>query len=594
MPRVSAPLTVAATALTVVVGTAPVALSVVSAHLVSESLDAHGTTVPSSTLWLVLGIAVLLMVQEASRQALSYVARTLSRRVDVDLRCRALRASLSPIGISHLEDPAVRDIFGSTRNLSPFAFTPGDAAMNLPFSAAMRLTSLLALVVIAFYEPLMAVFALVVWLVVQALVVGNVVGTVASTAIGMLGENILYYRDLVLASAAAHEVRIFGLGGWLTQRFAAAARERMESAREARRGHWRTYVAAATVSGIGLAGGLLWIGLEGVDGTVTLTGVAVVASLLLRVFTVPNTIADVPIAYGMFAIPAIEAAEASSISTVTAGGAAVAGGPSSAIELRGVDFQYPGASIPVLRALDLSIPAGQRLAIVGLNGSGKTTLIKLLCRLYDPTAGSIVVDGRQLDELDPVAWRGQLAVLFQDFVHYDLSARDNVWLDAPRDDAGSEQLERAVEAAGAASIVGTLPSGWDTPMAAGLAGGVDLSGGQWQRVALARAMYAIDAGARLLILDEPTANLDPRGEQELFDSVLGSSVVRDSAVGTHVPVTTILVSHRFATVRHADRIVVLEGGRIVEDGDHAQLVSAGGRYQELFDAQAAAFREDIR
>jgi ATP-binding cassette subfamily B protein len=353
-------------------------------------------------------------------------------------------------------------------------------------------------------------------------------------------------------------------------------------------------VGAATISGVGLAVGLAWIGTEGVNGTVTLTTLAVVSAVLLRAFTVPNGVADVPIAYGVFSIPAIEQAEVSSISTVTAGGELVADGPVSGIEVRGVDFGYPGSERPVLHGLDLHIPAGQRLAIVGLNGSGKTTLIKLLCRLYDPSSGSIVVDGRDLREIDPSAWRARLAALFQDYVHFDLSARDNVWLGTGDGEQESARLVRAARAAGAAPFLETLPAGWNTALSAGLVGGVDLSGGQWQRVALARAMYAIDAGARVLVLDEPTANLDPRGEQELFDSVLGSSVVQDTGDAPDTPVTTILVSHRFATVRHADRIVVLEHGRIIEDGDHATLVAAGGRYSELFEAQAAAFREDVR
>jgi ATP-binding cassette subfamily B protein len=515
--------------------------------------------------------------------------------VDVELRVRALGASLTPAGISHLEDPELRAVFGSTRNLSPFAFTPGDAAQNLPFSLAMRLQTVFALVVVATYEPLLALVALVLWLVVQLLLVANVIGTTASSAIGILPEEVQYYRELVLSRGPAQEVRIFGLAGWLSSRFTTAAHERLVSARIARKGRWRSYVAAATLSGVGLAGGFLWVGTQGADGALSITGVAVVAAMVLRIFTVPNVIADVPIAYGMFAIPAIEAAEASSISSVQDGGAPVGAAPTESIALRDVSFRYPGATEPVLHGLDLTIPAGQRLAVVGLNGSGKTTLIKLLCRLYDPTTGTISVDGTDLQTFDPAAWRAQLAVLFQDYVHYQLSARDNVWLDAPADGGnGTVRLTRAVAAAGATDILEGLPDGWETPLSAGRTDGVDLSGGQWQRVALARAMYAIDAGARLLVLDEPTANLDPRGEQELFDAVLDSPLVRGDGTGHVAPVTTILVSHRFATVRHADRIVVLEEGHVIEDGDHDALVAAGGRYAELFDAQAATFRDGAR
>ena len=192
-----------------------------------------------------------------------------------------------------------------------------------------------------------------------------------------------------------------------------------------------------------------------------------------------------------------------------------------------------------------------------------------------------------LAALDPVEWRSRVGVLFQDYIHFRLPARDNVELrPAPGADANvPAAIADAANRAGVAELIDELPLGWETPLHASARGGVDLSGGQWQRLALARAMHAVESGAGLLILDEPTANLDPRAELSFFDSVL------DQDLTPGRPLTTILISHRFATVRHADRIVVLEGGRVTQDGTHGELMREAGAYRTLFDSQAKAFAE---
>jgi ATP-binding cassette subfamily B protein len=220
--------------------------------------------------------------------------------------------------------------------------------------------------------------------------------------------------------------------------------------------------------------------------------------------------------------------------------------------------------------------------VVGGNGAGKTTLVKLLARLYEPTGGRITVDGVDLRDLDPVAWQRRVAAIFQDFVPYKLTAADNVAFGALHVPRTPERLDRAAAAAGAAGVVARLPHGWDTVLSRQFEGGTDLSGGEWQRLALARAVYAVHAGAGVLVLDEPTAALDVRGEAEVYDRFL--ELTRG--------LTTIVVSHRFSTVRRADRIVVIEGGRVVEDGSHDDLVAAGGRYAVMYELQAARFRAD--
>jgi ABC-type multidrug transport system fused ATPase/permease subunit len=251
------------------------------------------------------------------------------------------------------------------------------------------------------------------------------------------------------------------------------------------------------------------------------------------------------------------------------------GMPAREIRFRNVTFAYPTApgSTPVLQGFDLAIPAGSSLAIVGQNGAGKTTMAKLLCRLYDPQEGAIEIDGVDLRALDLDSWRSRTAAVFQDFIRFELPLRDNV---APAG-APDDEIRAALKDAGAAGLAHL-----DTILSRAYPDGTDLSGGQWQRIALARALCAVRMGAGLVLLDEPTAQLDVRGEAEIFDRILSAT--------RHA--TTILISHRFSTVRHADRICVLEHGKVVELGSHDELMAAGGRYRTMFDMQASRFFEE--
>jgi ABC-type multidrug transport system fused ATPase/permease subunit len=244
--------------------------------------------------------------------------------------------------------------------------------------------------------------------------------------------------------------------------------------------------------------------------------------------------------------------------------------PKREIRFEDVSFAYPTTGVKVLDGFDLTIPAGSSLAIVGPNGAGKTTLAKLLCRLYDPQSGTLRVDGVDVRDLDIDGWRSRVAAVFQDFVRYETSLRENV---APLG-ATDEEVTRALQRARAdelAELERVLSKMYE--------GGTDLSGGQWQRVALARALCAVELGAGLVILDEPTAQLDVRGEAEIFDRLLEATRGR----------TVVLISHRFSTVRHADLICVLEHGRVVELGSHDELMELGGRYKTMFDLQASRF-----
>jgi ATP-binding cassette subfamily B protein len=248
-----------------------------------------------------------------------------------------------------------------------------------------------------------------------------------------------------------------------------------------------------------------------------------------------------------------------------------------AIAVRGVSYTYPGHADPAISAVDVAVKAGEVVAIVGESGSGKSTLAKVIAGLYVPTSGSVAWDDIDVARLDVVAVRRTVAVVFQDFVRYQLSAAANIGLGAPGAVDDREAIRRAAERAGAGPFLEALPRGYDTILSQEYDGGSDLSIGQWQRVALARALCR---DASLVILDEPSSALDPRSEQALF------SDVRDMFGGQAI----VLISHRFSTVRTADRIYVMQAGRIVEVGCHDDLMAANGLYAELFTLQAGAYR----
>jgi ATP-binding cassette, subfamily B, bacterial len=231
----------------------------------------------------------------------------------------------------------------------------------------------------------------------------------------------------------------------------------------------------------------------------------------------------------------------------------------------------------VLRDISFRMESHQRIALVGENGEGKTTIAKLLTRLYDPTQGQILLDGIDLREYELEDWWSEIGVIFQDFVRYEMTAAENIGVGRIELCEFPAQIRAAARKSYAEAVIGKLPKQYDQPLGVRFEGGVDLSGGEWQRIALARAHLR---DAQLLILDEPTAALDARSEREVFERFAELTKGK----------TTLLISHRFSTVRMADRILVLGGGRIEEEGAHDELVKAAGRYAEMFELQAAGYR----
>jgi ABC-type multidrug transport system fused ATPase/permease subunit len=384
-----------------------------------------------------------------------------------------------------------------------------------------------------------------------------------------------YAYRLAVDPPAAKELRLFGLAGWVIERFIERRRLLYDLQYEATRLREKPLALSlllVVIANLAVFGALAASALNGrleLDRLVVFVQAAVGASLIA--FGGLNWALDgaaAPVAAVLRLEPAMRPRGA--LAEPRGPARSAAGTPAREVRFRGLTFAYPGSDRPVLDGFDLTIPAGSSLAIVGQNGAGKTTLAKLLCRLYDPQAGAIEIDGVDLRELEVASWRARVTAVFQDFVRFEMPLRDNV---APAG-APDAVVLAALEEAGASGLASL-----DTPLARGYRGGTDLSGGQWQRVALARALCAVRQGAGLVLLDEPTAQLDVRGEAEIFDRILAAT--RQA--------TTILISHRFSTVRHADRICVLEQGRVIELGTHDELMARGGRYRTMFELQAKRF-----
>jgi ABC-type multidrug transport system fused ATPase/permease subunit len=388
-----------------------------------------------------------------------------------------------------------------------------------------------------------------------------------------------YAYRLAVDPPASKELRLFGLAGWTLDRFI-ARRVRLHELQYAATRLREKPVIWSMLLVVSANVLVFWlIANAAAHGRISLGQVVIYVQSAIGVsmiafggFSWALDGAAAPVAAVLRLEPAMRVAGALSSGTRIAAGA-----PTREIRMRDVTLAYPGgdsrpgnAGVPVLAHFDLTIPAGSSLAIVGQNGAGKTTIAKLLCRLYDPQAGGIEVDGVDIREFDLAWWRSRVTAVFQDFMRLELPLRDNVAPAGAPDDVVLAALQSAA-ATNLAALNTVLSRAYD--------GGTDLSGGQWQRIALARALAAVKLGAGVVLLDEPTAQLDVRGEAEIFDRLLAAT--------RHC--TTVIISHRFSTVRHADRICVLEHGHVVELGTHEELMALGRRYRTMFDLQAQRF-----
>jgi ATP-binding cassette subfamily B protein len=562
-----------------------------------------------------LAVAVLLTLDQITQSLLVPLRNWTASRVNGEIRRQVRRAVSVRPGIEHLESQVVRDAAALPVE-NAYLFNLGAGAEGQLWLLTRFAGALAAAAVVARFSvpAAVAAFVFVAWQ--RSLLRRHYAGAIASGLVGTTGDGraASYWSDVVGTPQGAKELRLFGFRELALERFHAHGRRPVEELSRVLLGAHRLHGTIFVLNGLAGLVPFLLLARQGVDGTIApeglaaaLGGVVAVARVLSpmgwEAFSIEAAVPQLaavdrlrhfdaderggPVAAGPPPPPAPAQGSGDSRSGAGSGvrPSAVPGPADTSVPevvFEGVTFAYPGREALVLDGLDLVLEPGRSVAIVGENGAGKTTLLKLLAAFYRPTAGRILVDGCDLREIDPARWRRRLAVIFQDFTRFELSAFENVALADPTVPDAEALARSAAAAADAGGIVDGLPGGWSTVLSRAYSGGADLSGGQWQRIALARALYRAKVGGQVLILDEPTASLDVGAEVRLFDQLLAH------AAGC----TAIVVSHRFSTVRRADRIVVLADGHIVEDGAHADLVARRGRYAHLYELQARRFRDD--
>jgi ATP-binding cassette subfamily B protein len=526
--------------------------------------------------WVLVELA-LVASQSLLQRGLGLIRQLLGARLSIDINVAILEKALS-LDLSHFEDPDFYDRLTRARR----------EASSRPLSVVTETFQLLQnIITLAGYAVLLVRFS---GLAVLGLVLAAIPATVVEMKYSATAFRLrnwrspearrMNYLEYVLANDGhAKEVKLFGIGPLLLDRYKGLGETFYEEDKRlaVRRGAaaWAlslfatgAFYAAYAFMAVGAASGALSLGNMVLYVMAFRQGQQAFQSILSAIggmyednLYMSNLFAYLstePPASPKKALPTTAAAE-------------------EGIRFEGVGFRYPGKDAWALRGLDLFVPRGQSLALVGHNGAGKTTFIKLLTRLYEPTEGRILLDGKDLREWDHDELRARVGVVFQDYNQYQLAVRDNVGLGSVEHRDDEPRMRRAIDRGGATDVVAALKEGLDTQLGRWFKDGAELSGGQWQKVALSRAFMREEAD--VLVLDEPTAALDAEAEHAVFERFKRLAAGR----------TSILISHRFPTVRMADKIVVLEGGRIQEQGTHDELVAQGGRYAHLFSLQAQGY-----
>ncbi|MFG3341698.1 ABC transporter ATP-binding protein [Glycomyces sp. NPDC048151] len=583
LPQISRPRTALFAATTVLVAALPLAMTV-STGLLIGAVPAAAQAGPGSPearyAYLLLGAGVAAMLLGRLVEILHRaVAHNLGRELELLLQDRLVAAVARPAGIAHLEDAGILALLRVTRQLGADFIRPERAVQGLATIGPEFLAAAGASIVLCTFNIWVGLAWLVAWPAIF-IAMQNEYTRIGKTTYLRSTEmrESEYLRDLAMNAEPAKEIRVWGLLGWLLDRYDRQWTERMAYSGRYQRLSGR--VAVAVIGGLLVltAATAIPLAQAGIDGAVGFAALSVYLVALTSMFNF-SAFDDKAafLALGALPVPKVLALESDlAVEERPVTAALPDAAPAQSVRFEQVAFAYPGSDRPVIEGLDLEIRAGTSLAVVGHNGAGKTSLVKLLAGLYAPTGGRITADGTDLAGVDPAVWRTRLSALFQDFTRYQLTVRENIVLGAPHLAGDTERIWKACEPMGIRELVESLPNGLDTVLSSEYDGGTDLSGGQWQRIALARALFAVQAGAKILILDEPAAALDVRAEAELYEQFL------DITAG----LTTIVISHRFSTVRRADRIVVLDGGKVVEDGSHPELMDLGGRYAEAFTLQA--------
>ncbi|MFC8451602.1 ABC transporter ATP-binding protein [Kitasatospora sp. NPDC057223] len=581
-----APAVATLTAITAVLaGAAPVGITVAVGELVDGLTAAigHGPGTPAARecyRWVAL-VAVLFLLTHLAESARTALGRALGRRVTGRLSERVMTAASEPATVGHLEDPAYLGRIGRARGDGTIDMPPGEAVFGFSTRASLWVTSIGSAVLLTGVTRGLGLIVLAVFVVIHSRLVRNYRAAVVETVNQTTKlRRTSYLRDVPTTPGAAREVRLFGLAAHFRDAYRSQWQANMTEVWRRRRDHDLFVVVVVAVTGVTVASAFYYLAYRAASGSTTVGDLAI-GGLAVQALLQTLRADDDDLRMGFGSKAAAEAFAFPVVATPVGPGEEAWRAPVAAISCAGLRFRYGGTGDEVLHGIDLTVPAGQSLAVVGLNGAGKTTLARLIAGLDTPSGGAVRVGGTPIGDTNRRSWQRQVVAVFQDFGRYELTVRDNIAfgsLDRADDEDGLREVAHRV---GLLKFIEGLPHGWDTVLSGGYAGGVDASGGEWQRIAIARALFGLRHGAQVLIMDEPAASLDARAEAQLYDAF------HELTAGA----TTIAISHRFATVRKAERVVVLDHGRIVEDGTHQELITADGRYAELFRLQAKRFEE---
>ncbi len=581
--RSSRSMTVTLAILTLVGALAPLGVAYAGKRIV-DAVVVHSR---DGTLHWVAFELLLVALLATVQRGLGLVKNLLGARLGVDINVTILEKALG-LDLRHFEDPDFYDKLTRARR----------EASSRPISLVTESFGLVqSIISLAGYAVLLVRFSP--WSVL-ALFAATVPATVAEMRFSKLVFKIrnwrspesrrLLYLEYVLANDEhAKEVKLFGLGPLLLGRYKATSERFYDEDRN-------LYLARAKwTHALSLVGTVAFYGAYAAMAVLASTGALSLGNMTMYVLafrqgqqSFQTALSSIGSMYEHNLYMAnlweyLRVADNAKSSALPSSNGAPAralgdGITPGTIVFEDVGYRYPGKDAWALRHVSLLIPAGESLALVGENGAGKTTFVKLLTRLYEPTEGRILLDGRDLAEWDVETLRGRFSVLFQDYNQYQLKVRENVGLGSIDHMAEEPRIERAVERGGATAVVKDLPKGLDAPLGRWFQDGTELSGGQWQKIALARAFMREEAD--ILVLDEPTAALDAEAEHAVFERFRSLAQNR----------TTNVISHRFPTVRMAHTIIVLEKGQIVEQGTHEELLARGARYARMFELQAEGYR----